>query len=57
VTVFLLNRAPTKALDDKTSFEAYHGHKPAVGFLKTFSCVGFINNKRSSMIRALLWYS
>jgi hypothetical protein len=29
--VFLLNRAPTKALNDNTPFEAYHGRKLAVG--------------------------
>jgi hypothetical protein len=34
--VFLLNRAPTKALAGKTPFEAWHGCKPAVHFLRTF---------------------
>jgi hypothetical protein len=29
--VFLLNRAPTKALNDNTPFEAYHGRKLVVG--------------------------
>jgi hypothetical protein len=45
-TVFLLNRAPTKSLDGKTPYEAYHGQKPAVGFLKTFGCLGFTKHKR-----------
>jgi transposase InsO family protein len=31
--VFILNRAPTKALKGKTSFEAWHGHKPNVAFM------------------------
>lgn len=44
--MFLLNRAPTKALENKTSFEAYHGRKPAVGFLKTFGCLAFVKDKR-----------
>jgi hypothetical protein len=50
--VFLLNRAPTKALSGKTPFEAYHESKLVVGFLKTFDCVGFIKN-----IGARLWCS
>jgi hypothetical protein len=45
-TVFLLNRAPTKSLDGKTPYEACHGQKPAVGFLKTFGCLGFTKHKR-----------
>jgi hypothetical protein len=48
-TVFLLNCAPTKALRGKTLFEAYHGRKPVVGFLKTFNYVGFIKNKRPGL--------
>jgi transposase InsO family protein len=31
--VFVLNRAPTRALEDKTPYEAWYGHKPAVHFL------------------------
>jgi hypothetical protein len=37
--VFVLNRAPTRALEDKTPYEAWYGHKPAVHFLRTFGCV------------------
>jgi hypothetical protein len=46
--VFFLNRAPTKALGGKMLFEAYHSHKPVVGYLKTFGYVGFIKDKRSA---------
>ena len=38
--VFILNRAPTKALKCKTSFEAWYGRKPSVSFLQTFGCIG-----------------
>ena len=31
--VFILNRAPTKALTSKTPFEAWYGRKPSVSFL------------------------
>ena len=34
--VFILNRAPTKALTGKTPFEAWYGRKPSVSFLRTF---------------------
>ena len=37
--VFILNRAPTKALTGKTPFEAWYGRKPSVSFLWTFSYV------------------
>jgi hypothetical protein len=38
------NRA-TKALDGKTSYEAYHGRKPVVGFLKSFGYLGLDKDK------------
>jgi hypothetical protein len=45
--IFLLNWALTKALYGKNPFEAYHGRKPTVGFLRTFGCLSFIkDNKR-----------
>ena len=34
--VYLLNRLPTKAVKNKTSFEAWYGVKPAVEHLKVF---------------------
>jgi hypothetical protein len=44
--VFILNRAPTKALKGKTPFEAWHGRKPNVSFLRTFGCVGHVKNTK-----------
>jgi len=41
-TVFLQNRLPTKALKDKTPFEAWYGYKPSLTFLKVFDCVCFV---------------
>ena len=40
--VFILNRCPTKALKGQTPFEAWHGRKPNVAFLRTFGCVGHV---------------
>ena len=36
--VFILNRSPTKALKNKTPYEAWHSEKPAVHFMRTFGC-------------------
>ncbi|KAK2398761.1 putative mitochondrial protein [Trifolium repens] len=37
--VYLLNRCPTKAIWDKTPFEAWSGRTPSVNHLKVFGCV------------------
>jgi len=39
--VFLQNRLPSKALKDKTPFEAWYGYTPSLSFLKVFGCVCF----------------
>jgi hypothetical protein len=44
--VFLLNRAPTSALDGMTPFEAWHSKKPPVHFLKVFGCVAYVKKVR-----------
>jgi hypothetical protein len=37
---------PTKALKGKTPFEAWHGRKPNVSFLRMFGCVGHVKNTK-----------
>ena len=39
--VYILNRSPTKALDGRTSYEAWHGRKPADSHLWVFGCLAF----------------
>ena len=39
--VHLLNRAPTKALQGMTPYEAWHGKVPQVKHLRTFGCVAY----------------
>uniref|UniRef100_A0ACD5W1Z2 Uncharacterized protein n=1 Tax=Avena sativa TaxID=4498 RepID=A0ACD5W1Z2_AVESA len=39
--VYILNRSPTKALDGKMPYEAWHGRKPAVSHLRVFGCLAF----------------
>jgi hypothetical protein len=40
-TVYILNRSPTKALNGRTPYEAWHGHKLAVSHLRVFGCLAF----------------
>ena len=44
--VFILNRAPTKALKGVTPFEAWYGRKPSVSFLRTFDCIGHVRRTK-----------
>jgi hypothetical protein len=40
-TVYILNHSPTKALNGRTSYEAWHGRKPAASHLRIFGCLAF----------------
>ncbi len=42
--VHLLNRLPTKAMGDRTPFEAWTGRKPQLGHLKVFGCTAHAKN-------------
>jgi hypothetical protein len=44
--VFLLNRAPTSAVDGLTPYQAWYKKKPLVHFLKVFGCLAYIKNLR-----------
>ncbi|XP_062193553.1 uncharacterized protein LOC133896948 [Phragmites australis] len=37
-TVYMLKRLPTKALDERTPFEAWNGRKPHLAHLRVFDC-------------------
>jgi hypothetical protein len=39
--VYILNRSPTKALNGRMSYEAWHGRKPTVSHLRVFGCLAF----------------
>jgi hypothetical protein len=39
--IYILNRSPTKALNGRTSYEAWHGRKPTVSHLRVFGCLVF----------------
>jgi hypothetical protein len=40
--VYLQNRLPTKSLVGRTSYEAWHGRKPAVNHLRVLGCRAFV---------------
>jgi hypothetical protein len=41
MAIYILNRSPTKALNGRTSYEAWHERKPAVSHLRVFGCLAF----------------
>jgi hypothetical protein len=41
-SVYLLNRLPTKAMGDRTPYEAWNGRKPHLGHLRIFGCKGHV---------------
>ncbi|WVZ84977.1 hypothetical protein U9M48_031942 [Paspalum notatum var. saurae] len=49
--VYILNRSPTKSLENKTSFEAWHGRKPDVTHLRTFGCIGHVKVTRPNLAK------
>ena len=40
-TIYVLNRVPTKALVNKTPYEALKGRKPNLEHLKVFGCTAY----------------
>lgn len=44
--VFILNRSPTRSLDGKTPYEAWHGERPGVSFLHTFGCIVHVKDTK-----------
>ena len=39
--VYIRNHSPTKAVEDKTPYEAIHGNKPDVSHLRVFGCSSY----------------
>ena len=39
--VYLRNRSPTKAVEDKTPYEAWSGDRPNVKHLRLFECIAY----------------
>lgn len=40
--IHLLNRSPTKSLNDMTSYEAWYGRKPVVSYLHMFGYLAYV---------------
>jgi hypothetical protein len=41
IAVFILNRSPTKALNGRMSYEAWHRRKPTISHLRVFGYLTF----------------
>jgi transposase InsO family protein len=41
-TVYILNRTPTRGLNDMTMYQAWHGRKPSVQHMRVFGCVAHV---------------
>lgn len=44
--VHVLNRAFTRSVVDMTAYEAWHGKKPDVQYLRTFGCIAHVKSAR-----------
>ena len=44
--MFILNRSSTKSVDGMTPFEAWHGRKPDVHYMRTFGCMVHVRETR-----------
>jgi transposase InsO family protein len=57
--VYLLNRLPTKAMGNRTPYEAWNGKRPHLGHLRVFGCKGYVKivkpHLRSLMIGVCQW--
>ncbi|CAL8130673.1 unnamed protein product [Prunus armeniaca] len=43
IAMYILNRCPTKALNNVTPFEAYNGRKPGIAHLKVFGSLCYVH--------------
>lgn len=56
-SVYLLNRLPTKAVDEMTPFEAWSGIQPSAKHLKVFAILMFLQSKEANLNRKVNWGS
>ena len=43
-STYIINRVPTRAVKDKTPYEAFYGRIPSVEHLRIFGCVAYAKN-------------
>jgi hypothetical protein len=49
--VYLLNRSPTRSVNGKTPYQAWHGKKPTVHHLQVFGCVAYMKITRPHLTK------
>jgi hypothetical protein len=47
--VHILNRAPTRTLDRKMPYEAWHGAVPTIHYMRTFGCITHVKITRPGL--------
>jgi hypothetical protein len=47
--VYILNRSPTRSLNEKMPYEAWHGERPVVSYFRTFGCVVHVKNTKPNL--------
>jgi hypothetical protein len=53
--VYILNRSPTRSLNGKTPYEAWHGERPAVSFFRIFGCIAHVKNMKPHLKKLEDW--
>jgi hypothetical protein len=41
--VYIRNRSPTRAVSDKTPYEAFYGKRPTLGHLRAYGCLAYVH--------------
>jgi hypothetical protein len=49
--VYTLNRSPTRSVEGRTSYEAWHGKKPSVHHLRVFGCIAYMKITRPHLTK------
>ena len=50
-TVYLLNRSPTRSLDEKMPYEAWYSKKLAIHHFRVFGCVAYMKVTRPHLAK------
>jgi hypothetical protein len=49
IAVYILNRKPTRSVEEATPFELWFGKKPAVQHLHPLGCIAYVKSTRPNL--------
>jgi hypothetical protein len=49
--VYILNRLPSRSVEGRTPYEAWHGKKPSVHHLRVFGCIAYMKITRPHLAK------